>query len=278
MKIFNIILISLIGLTSCSGDAYLMEDYAIGNNETEWETGKGEDNIKLSTKEVAFGFAGGQVTVNAEGRHWWITEIVVDGERLFSMDVDKDAMKQMAETGNFTAQYRWLTIKMENWQMTFIAELNEGDQDRTFCVGVESGDYFDRIEGRQDWLVTGDWDDIIKLSTKEVTFGYDGGQAMVNAEGRYWWITEIIVDGERLFSMNVDKDEMFQITETGNFTAQYGWLTVKMENWQMTFIAEPNYGDSERTFSIGLEAGDYFDRIEGRQAMQTSGIRPVICE
>ena len=39
MKIFNIILISLIGLTSCSGDAYLMEDYAIGNNETEWETG-----------------------------------------------------------------------------------------------------------------------------------------------------------------------------------------------------------------------------------------------
>lgn len=162
--------------------------------------------------------------------------------------------------------------------MTFIAELNEGDQDRTFCVGVESGDYFDRIEGRQDWLVTGDWDDIIKLSTKEVTFGYDGGQAMVNAEGRYWWITEIIVDGERLFSMNVDKDEMFQITETGNFTAQYGWLTVKMENWQMTFIAEPNYGDSERTFSIGLEAGDYFDRIEGRQAMQTSGIRPVICE
>ena len=70
-----------------------MEDYAIGNNETEWETGKGEDNIKLSTKEVAFGFADGQVTVNAEGRHWWITEIVVDGERLFSMDVDKDAMK-----------------------------------------------------------------------------------------------------------------------------------------------------------------------------------------
>ena len=159
---YIIILMSLIGLTSCSGDAYVIEDSAIGNNETEWETGKSDDNIGLSTKEVAFGFDGGQATVNSKGRHWWITEIIVDGERLFSMDVDKD--------------------------------------------------------------------------------------------------------------------EMFQITETGNFTAQYGWLTIKMENWQMTFIAEPNYGDSERTFSIGLEAGDYFDRIEGRQAMQTSGIRPVICE
>ena len=89
-----------------------------------------------------------------------------------------------------------------------------------------------------------------------MTLNSKGEPATVNTEGQHWWITDT--------------------AETGNFTAQCGWLTVKVENWEITVTATPNEDGGERTFSIGLECGDYFDRIEGKQEAITSGIRPPV--
>ncbi len=275
-KYFIILLLSVC-VAACSNDASIIDE-TLNSKETAKADGISDDVIMLSTKSVTLNGEGGLVIVKTEGQHWWITDIVVDGEMLYSMTNNADDVKETAETGNFTAQCGWLTVKVENWKITVTAMPNEDGGERTFSIGLECGDYFDRIEGKQEpKILDGIWDDNIKLSTKEVTLNSKGEPATIKAEGRHWWITDIMVDGEMLYSMDGNTDDMEKLAETGNFTAQCGWLTVKVENWEITVTATPNDNGSERTFSIGLECGDYFDRIKGKQEAITSGIRlPVV--
>lgn len=147
------------------------------------------------------------------------------------------------------------------------------------CVAAYSNDASiidETLNSKETAKADGISDDVIKLSTKSVTLNGEGGLVTVKAEGQHWWITDIVVDGEMLYSMTNNADDVKETAETGNFTAQCGWLTVKVENWEITVTAIPNEDGGERTFSIVLECGDYFDRIEGKQEAITSGIRPPV--
>ncbi|PCH74874.1 MAG: hypothetical protein COB98_09710 [Flavobacteriaceae bacterium] len=102
----------------------------------------------------------------------------------------------------------------------------------------------------------GGWDDNIKLSQKEFQFDKLENSAVITTEGGSWWISGIFFkDGETFDLSNIDTtSDNFTITEP-NFTL------VRLSAKEIFIQLSENTTGSERTFIIGLQAGNYFDGI-----------------
>ena len=223
------------------------------------------DVIGLSTHEVTLNGAGEPVTVNTKGKSWWITTIEIDGKIIYHL-TDSSENWNMPQTGKFYQKCDWLNVKADDWTLNISADTNY-EESRTFKICLSAGDYFDYINGTQEELMTGGgFDDVIGLSTREVTLNRAGDEMKVETKGKTWWITVIKVDGETSFINNYYNctKEDSKMNETGYFSKKCGWLNIRMENWTLYLSADENQGE-ERTFEINLEAGPYFDRITGKQ-------------
>ena len=102
----------------------------------------------------------------------------------------------------------------------------------------------------------GDWDDNIKLSQKEFRFDSLENSATITTEGDSWWIYSIFFkDGETFDLSNIDTiSENFTITES-EFTLE------RIKGKEIVIKLFKNTTGSERTFTVGLQAGNYFDGI-----------------
>jgi|GEM_PF-348443 len=102
----------------------------------------------------------------------------------------------------------------------------------------------------------GDWDDNIQLSTKTVEFNASGDSATITTKGSGWWITDFTVDSNTY-------DVLSEISsETGSYSIKKDCFTVERRNKNTLFVkAETNPLNVKRIMTIGLEAGDYFDRV-----------------
>lgn len=106
----------------------------------------------------------------------------------------------------------------------------------------------------------GKWDDIIKLSQKNVNLSSEESSIMITTEGEWWWITEIIFNSEKIIlddSINTSKDFYIEHTEFSIERKNKTTLLVSMSE---------NTSNQERILHIGLEAGNYFDGINITQS------------
>jgi hypothetical protein len=102
----------------------------------------------------------------------------------------------------------------------------------------------------------GDWDDIIKLSSKSFEFNSKGDSVIVKTGGSWWWVTDISVGNSWYYGfsdINLESD---------NYIIRHDCLVVEKRDKNTLFIrATANTDSLDRVITVGLEAGDYFDRI-----------------
>lgn len=110
----------------------------------------------------------------------------------------------------------------------------------------------------------GIWDDNIKLSQKEVEFDANENTITLTTEGEWWWIDELRFNG-----MNINLEDLD--TTTDNFVIEDNEFRIERKNATEIHISmNENLGNTERELLIGLEAGDYFDRIKVSQSVKQS--------
>lgn len=107
----------------------------------------------------------------------------------------------------------------------------------------------------------GDWDDIIKLSEKQVTFAAEASSVQINTEGTWWWVHGIGLNDDWTFDLsNID-------TSQNNFTIDEAEFKIERKNGTEIYISmTQNETGQERTLTIGLQAGNYADGIRIIQA------------
>jgi hypothetical protein len=109
-----------------------------------------------------------------------------------------------------------------------------------------------KISERKD----GDWDDNIHLSTKTAEFNASGDSIIIKTGGNWWWISDISVDSTWYYSFT-DVD-----LQSDNYTIKQGCFDVQRRDKNTLFIkVDANPNNVKRIITVGLEAGDYFDRV-----------------
>jgi len=107
----------------------------------------------------------------------------------------------------------------------------------------------------------GDWDDIIKLSTKAVGFSASADSVIITTKGGWWWITDVSVNEKNYYGFaNID-------LESDTYSIKQDCFVVERRNKNTLFIKVlENPLSIQRRITVGLEAGDYFDRVTITQA------------
>ena len=101
----------------------------------------------------------------------------------------------------------------------------------------------------------GKWDDNIKLSVKNVEFDGQGDSLTISTKGTWWWVTDITVNMVHFYGFKIDPD-------SEHYSIKDDCFTVERRDAHTLFIrVEANRTDTLRTITVGLEAGDYFDRV-----------------
>lgn len=104
------------------------------------EEGRWKDNIKLSTKTVNFGALSDSVTVTTGSGGWWISDITLNGEHYYDFaGINLQADSYVIKQGDFV-------VERQNKNTLFIkVSANPLNVQRILTVGLQNGDYFDRI-------------------------------------------------------------------------------------------------------------------------------------
>lgn len=102
----------------------------------------------------------------------------------------------------------------------------------------------------------GDWDDNIKLSTKAVEFSALSDSVTIKTGGSGWWVSDVSVNSDWFYGF---KDINL---EADSYTIQQDCFVVERRDKNTLFIkVDENPLNVQRIITVGLEAGDYFDRV-----------------
>jgi hypothetical protein len=102
----------------------------------------------------------------------------------------------------------------------------------------------------------GKWDDNIHLSAKTAEFSASGDSVIIKTGGSSWWISDISVDTVCFYGF---KDVNLL---SDNYSIKQDCFVVERRDKNTLFIkAEANPLNVKRIITVGLEAGDYFDRV-----------------
>lgn len=258
MKKLIFMLMAVICFTACSND---------DNDPQKPINPEQPKAVELNDTTLTFELNADTATVNiGSSEGWWIEEITTEEDTLKPTAEEKQLM---AGGGAYEARCQWVSMK-RNGSSIEVAVDDNVYKERTFKIVLATADSTATITGVQEEMITGWWDDIIGLSTKTVTLNGAGDPATVTTEGKHWWITSIEVDGETLYNSYYDNTENRNMYQTGKFNKKCDWLNVSVDDWTLNISADMNYGE-ERTFRINVEAGDYFDYINGTQEELMTG-------
>jgi len=102
----------------------------------------------------------------------------------------------------------------------------------------------------------GDWDDNIKLSTKAVEFSALSDSVTVKTGGSAWLISDISVNSNYFYDFsNIN-------LESDSYTINQDCFVVERRDKNTLFIkVAENPLNAKRIITVGLQAGDYFDRV-----------------
>lgn len=225
------------------------------------------DQVFLSRNVLFFPADGGHETVTTGTSRWWLGNISIDENWYRPSQQEANAL----EKGNLEATYEWLHVHItddpatEGRTLELTVEPNNTGNPRTFDISIQAGDYFCHIDGTQP--SQGTWEDVIGLSQREATFPREGGSATVTTATDLWTHRFTDIDGHTR-EFNVKETEDF---ENGNVEKTFEWLHLRITDDPATggrtleMTADRNYTGSPRSFTIYLQAGNYFDCITGRQ-------------
>jgi len=102
----------------------------------------------------------------------------------------------------------------------------------------------------------GDWDDNIKLSARAVELTALSDSVTITTGGSWWWITDVSVNSDYIYGFK-DINQ-----EADSYTIKQDCFVVERRNKHTLFIkVEENPFNIQRIITVGLEAGDYFDRV-----------------
>ncbi|MFI3317405.1 MAG: BACON domain-containing carbohydrate-binding protein [Rikenellaceae bacterium] len=143
-----------------------------------------------------------------------------------------------------------------------------------------------------DQIITqedGDWDDIIKLSTRTLTLDATASSSHITTEGTWWWILENIRIDDEIFMLYSIEDEYIPDPAPSNYIAAtfgdptvnswsneyqiigfaHDWFTItRLSAQELKIDVEENTTGEQRELRIYLEAGNYFDYITVLQASE----------
>lgn len=109
----------------------------------------------------------------------------------------------------------------------------------------------------------GKWSDNIKLSAKTAEFSSNADSVKITTRGRWWWVCDITVNDTTYYNFE-DID-----LESYNYSIQENGILVERRDTTTLFIkADANKTGTIREITVGLEAGDYFDRVTVTQAAE----------
>jgi|SRR5512133_2173284 hypothetical protein len=102
----------------------------------------------------------------------------------------------------------------------------------------------------------GKWDDNIHLSTKTAEFSASGDSITIVTGGSWWWITDISVDSIWYYDfVGID-------IQADRYRIKQSCFEVERRDKNTLFIkVDENPNTVKRIVTVGLEAGDYFDRV-----------------
>ena len=102
----------------------------------------------------------------------------------------------------------------------------------------------------------GDWDDNIHLSTKTVELSSSRDSVTIKTGGSWWWITDVSVDNTWYYGFTgVDM-------QADSYSIKKDCFVVERRDKNTLFVkVEANPNSIKRVITVGLEAGDYFDRV-----------------
>jgi hypothetical protein len=117
----------------------------------------------------------------------------------------------------------------------------------SLILSVSCSDKYDR---------DGDWDDCIKLSRKNLTFEATADSAVITTVGQWWWVTDVSVNN--VYFCGFEGVE----TDSEHYVIRQDCFTIERRDAHTLFIKlDANLLSSPRSISVGLQAGDYFDRV-----------------
>lgn len=108
----------------------------------------------------------------------------------------------------------------------------------------------------------GKWDDIIKLSTKNVEFSASADSVTIKTGGDWWWINYISFD-DSIYIYNNRQD--IDILANSYTIVEDNFKVIRRDKNTLFVRVNPNTTGAERNMRILLEAGDYFDGISLKQ-------------
>lgn len=106
------------------------------------------DYFKLSATSVAFETAGGTANITSEETGWWIDQVVVDGNT-YVLTADETEQFIFGQDFTWSKTYDFLTIVVKPRALTLTVTPNTSGGERSFEIGLQSGDAFTRITGTQ---------------------------------------------------------------------------------------------------------------------------------
>lgn len=107
----------------------------------------------------------------------------------------------------------------------------------------------------------GKWDDIIKLSTKNVEFDANQNSVTITTEGDWWWVVEVSVNGEEY---GIPDD--IKLESESYIIEQDCFMVEKKDKNTLYIEIDENLSNTERTIIVTLEAGNYFDNVIIKQS------------
>lgn len=106
----------------------------------------------------------------------------------------------------------------------------------------------------------GRWSDNIKLSSKSAELEATSDSVTFTTEGTWWWVTDIVVGDSTYYGFKDINLEGY------NYSIYLGDVVIERRDTTTLFVkVGANTTGAVRYIQVGLEAGDYFDRIVIKQ-------------
>ena len=102
----------------------------------------------------------------------------------------------------------------------------------------------------------GIWDDNIHLSTKNASFSASGDSVTIKTGGDWWWVSDVSVDSTWYYGFTgVD-------LQSDSYKIKQSCFDVERRDKNTLFIkVDANPNNVKRIITVGLQAGDYGDRV-----------------
>ena len=109
--------------------------------------------------------------------------------------------------------------------------------------------------------VDGKWDDNIKLSENNITISAEANTVLITTKGTSWWIAGVLLyDNSDYDISNTDTTQEDFVIATEDFI-------IERKNAKEIHVSmKQNNTGSERTLTVSLQAGNYFDGFQVHQS------------